>query len=250
MWRCAAVIAAATVSGCTHYQAQPLEPRGSADEFAARRLSPSREWNRAELLALALKQNPELAVAEAEVNAALSREISAAQGPNPDITLQSEYARHDSHPWLYGVSFNWLLRSSERRRLGLEIARLDTSSARLQLMDHAWAVRRALADALSDWENARRRSDLLDRLAAAQDRLIAVEEQRVGLGEDAPGELLTSRRARIQIELEQAELHTLAAAAQAAAARALGMPPQALDGMRFTWPEWGEPPPVDEEKRR
>jgi cobalt-zinc-cadmium efflux system outer membrane protein len=250
MWRCAAVIAAATVSGCTHYQAQPLKPERSAEEFALLRLSPAREWNRAELLALALKQNPELAVAEAEVNAALSREIIAAQGPNPDITLQSEYARHDSRPWLYGVSFNWLLRSSERRRLGLEIARLDTAGARLQLMDHAWAVRRALADALTDWENARRRSDLLDRLAAAQDRLIAVEEQRVGLGEDAPGELLTSRQARIQIELEQAELHTLAAAAQAGVARALGMPPQALDGMRFTWPEWGEPPPVNEDRRR
>jgi cobalt-zinc-cadmium efflux system outer membrane protein len=250
VWRCAAVIAAATVSSCTHYQAQPLKPEHSAEEFAGRRLNPQREWNRAELLALALKQNPELAVAEAEVNAALSREISAAQAPNPDMTLQSEYARHDSHPWLYGVSFNWLLRSSERRRLDLEIARLDTGSARLQLMEHAWAVRRALAAALSDWESVRRRSGLLDRLAAAQDRLITLEEQRVGLGEDAPAELLTSRQARIQIELEQAELHALAGAAQAAVARALGMPPQALDGMSFTWPEWGEPPPVDEDKRR
>jgi len=250
MWRCAVGFAAATVSGCTHYQAQPLKPERSAEEFALRRLSAVREWNRAELLALALKQNPELAVAQAEVNAALSREIIAAQGPNPDITLQSEYARHDSHPWLYGVSFNWLLRSSERRRLGMEIARLDTGSARLQLMDHAWAVRRALAAALSDWESVHRRSGLLDRLATAQDRLIAIEEQRVALGEDAPSELLTSRQARIRIELEQAELHTLAGAAQAGTARALGLPPQALDGMSFTWPEWGEPPPVDEDRRR
>jgi outer membrane protein TolC len=250
MWRCAVGFAAATVSGCTHYQAQPLKPERSAEEFALRRLSAVREWNRAELLALALKQNPELAVARAEVDAALSREIIAAQGPNPDITLQSEYARHDSHPWLYGVSFNWLLRSSERRRLGMEIARLDTGSARLQLMDHAWAVRRALAAALSDWESVHRRSGLLDRLAVAQDRLIAIEEQRVALGEDAPSELLTSRQVRIRIELEQAELHTLAGAAQAGAARALGLPPQALDGMSFTWPEWGEPPPVDEDRRR
>jgi cobalt-zinc-cadmium efflux system outer membrane protein len=248
--RCVLAVSAAAVFGCTHYQAQPLIPKRSAEEFAERRLSPVREWNRAELLAVALKQNPELAVARAEVNAALSREISAAQGPNPDITLQSEYARHDSHPWLYGVSFNWLLRSSERRRLGLEMARLDTGNARLALMDHAWAVRRALAGALSDWESVRRRSALLDRLAAAQDRLIALEEQRVGLGEDAPGELLTSQQARIQIELEQAELHTLAGAALAGAAKALGMPPQALDGMSFTWPEWGEPPPVDEDRRR
>jgi cobalt-zinc-cadmium efflux system outer membrane protein len=249
-WRCVAVISATAVAGCTHYQAQPLEPKRSAQEFAARQLGPSREWNRAELLALALKQNPELAVAQAEVDAALSREIIATQAPNPDITLQSEYARHDSHPWLYGVSFNWLLRSSERRRLGLEIARLDTSSARLQLMDHAWAVRRALAAALSDWESARRRLGVLDRLAGAQDQLIAIEEQRVRLGEDAPSELIISRHARIQIELEQAEMRTLAGAAQAAAAKALGMPQQALDGMSLAWPEWGEPPAVDEDRRR
>jgi len=65
------------------------------------------------------------------------------------------------------VSFNWLLRSSERRPLGNGDAALDTGSARCRLMDHAWAVRRALAAALSTGE-VRRRSGLLDRLAAAQ----------------------------------------------------------------------------------
>jgi CRISPR system Cascade subunit CasA len=35
-------------------------------------------------------------------------------------------------------------------------------------------------------------------------------------------------------------------AAQAASAKALGVPPQALDAMTFAWPEWGEPPPVDD----
>ena len=249
-WRCAAVLSATAVAGCTHYQAQPLEPANSAKAFAARHLGSSREWNRAELLALALKQNPELEVARAEVNAALSREISAAQNPNPDMTLQSEYARHDSHPWLYGVSFDWLLRSSEQRRLGMEMARLDTGNARLQLMDRAWAVRRGLAAALSDWESARRRAGLLDRLVRAQDRLIELEEQRVKMGEDAPSELITSRQARMQLELEQAELHSLAAAAQSAAATALGMPSAALDELRFTWPDWGDPPPLDESRKR
>lgn len=249
-WRCAAVLSATALAGCTHYQAQPLEPARSTQEFAARQLTPSQEWNRAELLALALKQNPELAVARAQVAAALSREISAAQAPNPDMTLQSEYARHDSHPWLYGVAFDWFLRSGKQRRLGVELARLDTGNARLQLMDHAWAVRRTLAAALSDWESARRRARLLDSLARAQDRLIELEERRVKIGEDAPSELITSRQGRIQIELEQAELQAFAGGAQAAAAKALGVPSQALDGLRFAWPDWGDPPRVDESRER
>ena len=261
-------------AGCTHYQAAPLAPAHSADEFAARRLTdvathdklvrlmpqstaawpprqwPPREWDRAELLAVALTQNPQLAVARSEVAAALAREISAAQAPNPDLTLQSEYARHDPHPWLYGVSLNWLLRSPERRRLDRQIAGLDTGNARLQLMDQAWAVRSALAAALSEWESARRRLDLLLKLAVAQDRLLVLERQRVKAGEDAPSELLTNEQARIQVEQQQAELRAAVNAAQVAAAKALGLPPQALDGVMIAWPEWGEPPPVDEGTRR
>ena len=258
-----------TFAGCVQYHAAPLKPGHGAEEFAARRLTevqlrdelvrlmpqtvttwPPSEWDRAELLAVALIQNPQLAVARAQVKAALSHEITAAQAPNPDLTLQSEYARHDSHPWLYGVSLNWLLRSPERRRLDTEIAELDTGNARLQLMDQAWAVRSALAAALSDWESGHRRSSLLDRLAAAEDRLLALERQRVEAGEDAPIELLTIQQARIQIERQEAELREAVDAAQVAAAKALGLPPQALDGVAFAWPDWGEPPVVNEDTRR
>jgi outer membrane protein TolC len=117
-------------------------------------------------------------------------------------------------------------------------------------MDQAWAVRSAFAAALSDWERGRRSLGLLAGLAAAQDRLVALEERRVHAGEDAPSELLTSEQARIQIEQQNAELREEVEAAEAAAARVLGLPPQALDGVTFTWPDWGEPPPVDEDTRR
>src|SRR5580704_17495760 len=267
--RCAVIFSLiGTLAGCVQYHAAPLKPERTADGFAARRLTevqlrddllrlmpqagtwPPREWDRAALLAVALTQNPQLAVARARLGEALAREITAAQVPNPDLTLQSEYARHDARPWLYGVSVNWLLRSPERRRLDTEIAGIDTSNARLQLMDEAWAVRRALAAALSDWESGRRRLSLLERLAAAEDRLVGLERQRVKAGEDAPSDLLISQQARIQIDQQEAELREELDAAQVAAAKALGLPPQALDGVEFAWPDWGEPPPVDEETRR
>jgi outer membrane protein TolC len=270
MWRyCAVISLLGTIAGCVQYHPAPLELGARADEFAARRLAdvplrddiirlmpqaaaswPPREWDRGELLAVALTQNPQLAVARAQIKEALSREISAALAPNPDLILQSEYARHDPHPWLYGVSLNWLLRSPERRRLDIEIAEFYTGGARLQLMDRAWTVRSALAAALSDWESGRRSLNLLAQLAAAQDRLVALEQQRVQAGEDAPTELLTTQQARIQIERQEAELREGVDAAQTAAAKALGLPPQALDGVAFNWPDWGAPPPVDEETRR
>ncbi len=253
--------------GCAHYQAAPVDLQRSADGIAARQLTdvklrkdiillmpqattwPPRQWDRAELLAVALSQNPQLAVARAQIGAVLSREKAAAEPLNPDLTLQSEYARHDSHPWLYGVSLNWPLPSSERRRLEIDMAALDTGNARLQLMDQAWAVRSALAAALSDWESSRRQLSLLSRLAQAQERLLAVEKRRVDAGEDAPSELLTAAQARIQTDRQEAELRAAADAAQVAVGKALGLSPQALDGVTFAWQDWGEPPSVDEDTR-
>jgi len=211
---------------------------------------PPREWERADLLAVALVQSPTVAVANAQTRAALAHEITAGESPNPDLTLQSEYARHDPYPWLYGVALNWLLRSPERRRLETKIAQLDTKNARLELMDEAWTVRRELTTALSDWESARRRSNLLDHLATAQERFVKLERQRIEAGEDAPGDLLGSEHALIEIEQQRAELRAAAEAAQAAAAKALGVPMQALDGIVISWPNWGEPPLVDEDKLR
>jgi outer membrane protein TolC len=134
--------------------------------------------------------------------------------------------------------------------LETKIAQLDTNNARLELMDEAWTVRRELTTALCDWESARRRSNLLDRLATAQERFVELERQRIEAGEDAPGELIGSEHALIEIEQQRAELRAAAEAAQAAAAKALGMPMQALDSIVISWPNWGEPPLVDEDKLR
>jgi CRISPR system Cascade subunit CasA len=258
------------LAACATYRAAPLDPRHTARQFAAQRLDdsqlrdqlahllphmgtswPPQTWDRGALLAVALLRNPGLAVARAQIDAAVAREITAAQVTNPDLTLLSEYAAHrEAHPWLYGLSLDWLLRSPGRRSLEREIARSDTINMRSQLMDQTWRVRHSLSAALSDWEGARRRLRLLDRLVIEEERLLGLEKDRVRAGEDSPGETLTLEQARIEIEQQQAEVRATANAAQAATAKALGLPPQALDGIAFAWPDWGVPPPVNEEEQR
>ena len=252
------------LAGCATYEPAPLHPEQSAAQFGARHLqdpelrdritavlqqSPSEwplpAWNRAQLLAVAMVWNTRLAVVRAQVEAALAHEASAAQIPNPELTLQSEYARHDPHPWLYGVSLDLLLRGSGRRQLDADLARLETSSARWDLMDAAWAVRRALLTALSDHESATRRLALLERLLAAEDQLIAMERRRVAAGEDAADELLIAGQARLEFERQQAQARSDAAVATAALAAAVGVVPSALDGIVVEWPDWGEPPAAD-----
>jgi cobalt-zinc-cadmium efflux system outer membrane protein len=252
------------LAGCATYQPEPLHPEHSAAQFSARRLDalelrdriadllpqsasvwPPPAWNRAQLLVAALAWNPQVAVARAQVKAALAHEIGAAQMPNPELTLQSEYARHDRHPWLYGLSLDLLVPAPQRRQLQTQAARLETSAARWQLMDQTWAVRHALLKAASERESATRRLDVLERLASAQQKLIALERQRVAAGEDAADELLTVSQARIEFEQQQARARSDADAATAALAAALGIAPPALDDIGVDWSDWGQPPDVD-----
>lgn len=251
---------AACLAGCASYQPNPIALDAGATAFAARRLDapelaariadtvpqapiwPPAEYDRAALLTAALAANPKLAIARAQTRAARAREDAAALPANPDLTLQSEYARHDPHPWLYGFALDLDLRSPSLKRAEREFAALGTRNAQWQWLDQVWALRRDLIAAFSEVESAHRRLDLLDRLAVVQDRLIAIKEKRVAAGEDAPAELLSVRQQRSDTAQQQAQARAAANAAQASLAAAVGVPPQALDRVALAWPEWGEPP--------
>jgi CRISPR system Cascade subunit CasA len=263
------VVLCCALVACVNYEARPLQPQQTAERFGARRLDapelrdqvaqflpraatqwPPKTWDRATLLAVALVSNPKLAVARAQVQAARAHEGAVAQPANPDLTLQSEYARHDPHPWLYGFNLDFPLRSPARKRLETDLARLGTGNAQWQLMDQVWVTRRSLIAALSEHELAQRRVQILEQLASAQERLVAIEDKRVAAGEDAPRELLLARQARIGVAQQQAEARTGVGTAQAAIAAALGVPSQALDGVALHWPEWGEPPTFADSRLR
>ena len=258
----AAALIALWLGACASYHARPLHPRQNARTFAARRLDspalrdavtkllpqppaqwPPRHWTRADLLAVALADNPRLAVARADVGRALAHQITAGEEPNPTIGLQSEYALHDT-PWLYGIAFELPLRSPTLRRLAISQAQIAASRERWELLGATWTVRSALIAALSDWQSALRRSALLDGLIRKQQQLLQQQRDRVAAGEDAPATLVAVQDALLQAQQEQGEARADAQRAQSDAAAALGVPPQALDGLEVEWPDWGTPPPV------
>jgi outer membrane protein, heavy metal efflux system len=263
------ILAALTMAGCTHYEPAPIEPRHTVEQFASRQLTdpqlrddvshlmpratvqwPPQAWDRAQLLAVAVVRNPELSVAHAQIKAALAREVTAAELPNPNLTLQSEYARHDPYAWLYGVGVSWLLPTRNRRHLEMEAFRIETLNVRLELMEKTWAVRQALIAALSDLQAADRRLGLLQHLADLQGHLVSIEQQRVDSGEDPPGELLASQQERLGTEQQLSDQRIVIGRSQAEVAKAMGMPDQALADVKPDWPEWGEPPPVSEQNLR
>ncbi len=262
------MIALATLAlgACATYTPAPIEPARTAEAFAARRLDapatrdavarilpaaaepwPPAGWDRADLLAVALADNGSLAVARAEIEAALAAEITAGEVPNPTLGLQGEYAKREPHHWLYGVSFDFLLPHRAVRAIDLELAELGTAGTRAGLMEKTWDVRRALVSALSDRESAHRRLDAATHLGEAQDRLIALQQRRVDAGEDAPTDLNASQTARLDVEQEVARARADLATADGAVAAALGMPAAALDGVAIAWPDWSAPPVLAED---
>src|SRR5260221_12294685 len=118
MWRyCAVIYLVGAFAGCVQYHAAPLKPERSADEFAARRLAevqlrdeivllmpraaaawPPQEWDRGELLAVAVTQNPQPAGARAQGEAAPSDEVTPAEGRDPGRIPQSRDARARAQP--------------------------------------------------------------------------------------------------------------------------------------------------------
>ncbi|MBV9912674.1 MAG: TolC family protein [Sinobacteraceae bacterium] len=259
------LLLATAATGCTHYEPHPLPPAASAADFAQRSLDnetlrdalvpllgrplqqwPPQVWDRAQLLAVAIVQNPELAVVRSNVAVALSEQRVARELPNPGVTLQSEYARGEQYTWLYGVGFDFLLLSPQRRRLNLDIAQHALSRARWELAEKTWQVRRELAAALADWQLARARQPLLEQLLQAQQRLLVIQQRRVAAGEDAPSEVSVSQLALLQAQQQQAATRLQQFQAQAAVAAVLGVPPEALDHVSVDWSDWGAPPPLDE----
>ena len=259
--RLSIALATLALGACATYTPAPIEPATTAAAFAARRLDapalresvarvlpaaaepwPPAAWDRAGLLAVALADNGSLAVARAEVEAALAAKITAGETPNPTLGLQTEYARHEPDQWLYGISFDFLLPHRAVRAIDLDMAELGAAGARADLMEKTWDVRRALVAALSDRESARRRLDATMRLAEAQDRLIELQRRRVDAGEDTPTDLNASQAARLDTEQQVASARADVVAADAALAAALGMPAAALDGIAIAWPDWGAPP--------
>ena len=158
----AIALAVLALGACATYVPAPIEPAKTAEAFAARRLDapavrdqiarvlpaaaepwPPAEWDRAGLLAVALADNGSLAVARAEVEAALAAKITAAETPNPTLGLQAEYARHEPDQWLYGISFDFLLPHRAVRTIDVEAAELGAAGARADLMEKTWDVRHA-----------------------------------------------------------------------------------------------------------
>lgn len=240
------------LSGCAHYQSQPLDLKASQQSVAGQRLdntgSSSRQWDRAQLLAAAAEHNPKLRVVRAQLQAASAATITARSLPNPTLSLGSEYTLTQTaeSPWLWSVTTDWLLDAGLRRQLRTKLADNAVRTARLDYAEALWLVRSELRAALLSYLSGEQRIQLLSGAVTDQERLLGLQRQRVTQGEAAAAEALQVELELIRARSSLAENNRQQSAALAQLAQALGVSISALQQQRLTWDDLIRIPALDE----
>jgi cobalt-zinc-cadmium efflux system outer membrane protein len=253
------VLAALLQTGCARFEPRPLEPAKAAADFAARSLRepglrrfleahrpdavrswPKAGWSFEELGLAALYFHPDLDVARARLAVAEAGRETAGQRPNPTVAVTPGYntSSSDISPWIADVSLDVPLEIGGKRGYRQAEAAHVAQAARWSLASTAWQVRARLRHALLALYAAHETRSLIgtkETLLANTVRLIEAQRDT--------GAVSTFEVTRARIDLEEATLARIEAEKQDAVARtrvadAIGIPPAALEGIRFDFDEF------------
>ena len=256
MKRALIILSLAGLTGCAHFESQPLAPAQTAVQLESQGLSdpglrrfleqnlgrtlpvwPLPEWNLPTLTLAAFYYQPSLAVARAQWGVSEAGVKTAGGRPNPTLTLLPGYdttATVISH-WLPLGSLDWPVETAGKRgKRGKRIAGAQAlaDSARWDIITTAWQVRANVRDTLLDWQIAERRSVLLEQECALQAQIVQRLEQRAAAGEVARPELVTAQIARRRMESDRLAAQAQSSDARARLAGALGLGTAALAGIK------------------
>ncbi|EQD40865.1 outer membrane efflux protein, partial [mine drainage metagenome] len=156
--RCLVALLALCVAGCATYRAQPIHPEQSARALAARSLTNPRlrrflaleahrrgppRWNLETLTLVAIYERPDMPLAVGRLAEAKAGQITAAQLPNPTLSLRPAYNTTTMvpSPWKVGPIVSFLIRAFGVRPALIARARARTAAARESIASTAWRLR-------------------------------------------------------------------------------------------------------------
>ena len=248
-----AVAASLLVAGCAQSRPQPIAPAETAGALEARTLDderlrafiagvtapdrpvPARSpgWDLSTLTLAALYFQPQLAVAQAKLGKALAAIGTAAQIPNPALTLNPTKHTTILEPsaWTVGLLVNFVIETFGKRGHRIAQAEQLAEAARSDLATAAWQVRGRVRAALLALWAAQQRQVLVQHRNALQDQLVGFLERRMAAGEASALDVSRERIALDQIRLAMQEQQRAGAEARVQLAAAIGVPVRALDGV-------------------
>ena len=242
------------VGGCARFHSRPISPATNAAELEKRSLAdpalrsfletnlhqrfpnwPPATWDFETLAGAALYFNPDLAVARAQWLIAQGSEKTAAQRPNPTLSVTPQYSANVSQPspWLVTANLDVPVETAGKRGYRRAQAAHLANAARLNIATSAWRVRGAVRAALLDVVAAGLRAEGLEKQLAVQEQIISRTEQQRQAGALSDSEALPFRLALTKARLELADAQRIRAEAQARLAEAIGVPLSALDQVKI-----------------
>jgi outer membrane protein TolC len=245
------------LTGCAHFQPQPLAPETTAAQLDSRRLDdaslekfleensggetiawPMTSWDLNSLTFAAFYFHPDLDVARAQWRVAEAGEKTAGARPNPSVSATPGYDSQipgNYSPWLVPVTFDIPIETASKR--GKRIAEaLDASkSAYWNLIATAWQIRSGVRASLLDFTIAGYRSELLQRQLSAQEQIVKLLQQRFDAGEISRPELVTAQIALNKSRLDFSDAQSKHADSRSQLAESLGVTAAALDGLNLAF---------------
>ena len=240
-------------SACLHVPPAPLSPTDSADRIEARSLAdpalrsflserlaqpvepwPRPRWSLEELTLAAIFFNPTFRVAQTAVEIARSHEKTAAQRPNPSLSIQPQYYVNNVAsgvpPWLSVFNLNWTFETGGKRASRVAVAEATTRAAEANQISAAWQIRGEVTQAAIGLRAADARRSRRARILELLGQRATLLEHRFAEGAASQNDLTLARQARLQAETLSATTERAEAEARARLAAALGLPRGALEG--------------------
>lgn len=249
--------ASATLVGCAEFVDRPLAPVATTTAFHARRLDAPgllryldadhgrrraderpQTWDLESLTVAALYFHPDLDLARAQRDVIEAGAITAAQRPNPTISLSPTYVTHNPFglsPWLAGINPSIPIETAGKRDYRIAHARHQSEAAWLKIAVAAWQVRSRLRACLVTLYAAERATALWTERRAAEAVLVRLLEERLAAGELSRPEVTLGHLALQHTDLALREAERQRAEARIQLADALGLPALALAGVELSF---------------
>ncbi|MHB8383102.1 MAG: TolC family protein, partial [Candidatus Binataceae bacterium] len=251
--------------GCATYQPEPLNPADVARQFESRSLTspglcayldanaaarpsvcPPPDWNLERLTLAGFYFSPAMAVAAAQVRTADAAIVSAGARPNPVVGLGPQYDLRSTPnftPWALGFfSLDLPIETAGKRGYRIAQAKRLADAARLAAGETAWTVRSRIRASMLQYLLDTRGSDLAAQEQAALALTAALVAARVRAGEASQPELDLAQSGLQNARLSAAEAEARVPADRNALAAAIGLPVEALDGLKLVWTALQSPP--------
>lgn len=240
-------------TGCVRFQPAPISPVNTAASFDARSLTnselrqfletngvtgdwPRKTWNLHDLTFVAFYYHPDLTLARAQWETAGAGETTAAQSPNPTVSVTPGYDAQipsTPSPWIVPINFDFPIETAGKRKYRMAQAKHQTEVAYWKWVASIWHLRSEVRTALITLEASERSKVLLDAQNAAQSNVVSLLEGQLTAGAVSQFELTQARVAFDTAKLSRADADRQYLQARASLATTLGLPAKALDGVKL-----------------